>query len=120
MSRYFRIKPDRPKFDPKTPERVPGFKEQREKAQRLGLYDRMVKGMTPGQKAEYDKGLRGNPNNIPGAPNFHPPLPEASLSLAGVRQATECRVSGCGGCCIAADNYVCPRCGTNNQPMEER
>jgi hypothetical protein len=69
-----------------------------------------VKFESEGQRMDYERRVNSNPNNIYGLPEFFPPEVLRS-ALAGVQSAIECE---CGGCCVAKDGYICPRCGKKN------
>lgn len=62
------------------------------------------------ERKDYERRVNANPNNVFGYPALYPPQ-TLSSSLIGVNVSRSCE---CGGCCIAIDNYICPRCGKDN------
>jgi hypothetical protein len=70
----------------------------------------------PEHREEYNKRLRGNPLNVDGIPAFLPPLHIRS-AMTDVKASRECTL--CGGCAIARDQYVCPKCGNYVKPIED-
>lgn len=64
------------------------------------------------ERKDYEKGL-SIPGNVRGIPHFIPAIP-MTTGFSDIRGSKECKVDGCGGCCIATDGYKCPRCGTDN------
>lgn len=62
------------------------------------------------EKRDYIKRVESNPMNTLGRPALYPAL-EIRSSLSETREARKCF---CGGCCTWLDNFLCPRCGTQN------
>jgi len=66
------------------------------------------------EKSDYMRRVRNNDNNVPGLPSICLFPPDEIIGWVPDKSARECKVEGCGGCCIYIDHYVCPRCGTDN------
>jgi hypothetical protein len=90
--------PNRKTYEAKAEERIKGGK---------------VTFKSEGERLDYERRINSNPNNIYGLPEFFPPE-ILKFSYGDIHEATECDKDG--GCCVARNNYVCPRCGQYNPP----
>jgi hypothetical protein len=103
----------------------PTYKERVYKGQ-VRIANGDLKFHNEGDRQEYEKRVASNPNNVPGLPAFFPPLQIKQLPVVNAAKrctniVTELTESGmgieereCGGCCIKADNFICPRCQKDN------
>lgn len=109
------IKPHVHKVDPKHPQSTdPTYEPARRKAEWVAK-KHPPKFESEGERKDYEKRVKSNPNNFYGVPHFFPPLKEPFQGQV-FNPARECE---CGGCAIARNNYSCPRCGRYVKPQGE-
>lgn len=92
------------------PQKDPGYQRSIEY---VGQHGDQMKFATESERKDYERAVKANPNNVLGMPAFYPKVPMQS-SFSDIRGSRECKVDGCGGCCIAVDKFICPRCGLQN------
>ena len=84
-----------------------------------------LKFANEGDRKDYERRVASNKNNVPGLPAFFPPevlkqrpvVNAARRCTAHVKHVTANSAiieESCGGCCIKADNFICPRCHKDN------
>ena len=65
-----------------------------------------MKFANEGARQDYLNMVKSNDFNVLGLPAFYPAT-EVKASISSLRKSRECL---CGGCAIASDRYICPRC----------
>ena len=93
------------------------FGEEHLRALSVGkrMYPKMDAGFeNDAERRDYLRRVRANDNNVAGMPSIAMFPPDEIVDFVPSKAAKECKVLGCGGCCVYRDSYVCPRCKTSN------